>query len=95
VFRHHLLTDTRRLDPAPDSPEKVVEKTRYSVAYVKRDGKWLRDSIHDEAIPEVAHEPTPGERLKELEWLVGEWVAENDEAEVRMSCVWAESQSSR
>jgi uncharacterized protein (TIGR02246 family) len=36
---------------------------------VKRDGRWLIESARETA----ASAPSPAQRLKDLEWLVGEW----------------------
>jgi uncharacterized protein (TIGR02246 family) len=75
-------------------PGSTGETTRYSAAYVKRDGKWLQDSIRDEALaqPEPEKEMSPHQHLKELEWLVGEWIDENDEGEVDTTCRWSDNQ---
>ena len=69
------------------------ETNRYTVAYIKRDGRWLQDSVRDYPLAESAAEPTAHERLQELEWLVGDWVDESDEAEVHTTCRWSENQS--
>lgn len=77
--------------PANDEEEARVASTRYSVAYVKKDGKWLQDSVHD--YPVVDHddvEISAHERLKDLEWLIGEWVDERDEGEIHTECHWSE-----
>jgi hypothetical protein len=60
---------------------------------VKRDGKWLQDSIRDYSLPESSEELTAHDHLKELEWMVGDWIDESDEAEVHTTCRWAENQS--
>jgi uncharacterized protein (TIGR02246 family) len=70
-----------------------TETTRYTAVYVKRDGKWLQDSIRDYHFPESAEELTAHDHLKELEWLVGDWIDESDEAEVRTTCRWSEHQA--
>jgi uncharacterized protein (TIGR02246 family) len=70
-----------------------TETLRYSAAYVKKDGKWLQDSIHDYRTPDAYTEKTAHDHLKDLEWLVGEWMDEDDEAEVRTSCDWSEVRS--
>jgi uncharacterized protein (TIGR02246 family) len=70
-----------------------TETSRYSAAYVKKNGKWLQDSIHDYPMIESSVEKTAQEHLKELEWLVGEWMDENDEAEVQTTCDWSEGRS--
>jgi uncharacterized protein (TIGR02246 family) len=80
---------TPRADGGPAEP---AEATRYSAAYVKRDGKWLHDSIRDyAAVP--AEEASAQDNLKELEWLVGEWIDESDEGEVHTTCRWAENRA--
>ena len=76
--------------PAENGGDARAERSRFLATYVKRNGKWLQEGIHDfQAIDEhSAHE-----RLKELEWLVGEWVDEDDEGEVHTVCEWSEDGS--
>ena len=79
--------------PTASEPRGSSETNRYSVAYVKRDGKWLQDSVRDYPLPESIVELTAHEHLQELEWLIGDWVDESDEAEVHTTCRWSENQS--
>lgn len=58
------------------------ETIHYSVVYTKRDGKWLHALVRDEPLPE----PMARERLLELEWMVGDWVNESDDAVVSTTC---------
>jgi uncharacterized protein (TIGR02246 family) len=75
---------------AEGGPAVPAEGTRYSAAYLRREGKWLQDSIRDYAtVP--AEEPSVQGNLKELEWLVGDWIDESDEGEVHTTCRWAEN----
>ena len=62
------------------------EVTRYTVVYIKKDGQWLQSVIRDE----VSRDLTAHDRLKELEWLVGEWVNESQDAVVHTTCKWAD-----
>lgn len=71
----------------PAAAGEAPEVTRFTVVYVKRDGRWLQSAVRDE----VAHELTPHDRLKELEWLVGEWVNESQDAVVHTTCRWADN----
>jgi uncharacterized protein (TIGR02246 family) len=64
----------------------VPENTRFTALYVKKDGRWLQAAVRDEP----AHDLTPHDRLKELEWLVGDWVNESQDAVVRTTCKWSE-----
>jgi uncharacterized protein (TIGR02246 family) len=58
----------------------------YLVLFVKRDGRWLISSVREEKDPLVR----PGERLKDLEWMIGDWVDEGSDSEVRVNCRWTE-----
>jgi uncharacterized protein (TIGR02246 family) len=58
----------------------------YLALYVRRDGRWLISSVREEKDPLVR----PGERLKDLEWMIGDWVDEGSESEVRVNCRWTE-----
>jgi hypothetical protein len=53
---------------------------------MKKDGGWLQAAVRDE----LAHDQGPHERLKELEWLVGDWVNESQDAVVRTTCKWSD-----
>jgi uncharacterized protein (TIGR02246 family) len=70
------------ITPAKGAPISRV----YTVLFVKRDGRWLISSIREESEEPVR----PHERLKELEWMVGEWVDEGSDSEVRVDCRWSE-----
>jgi uncharacterized protein (TIGR02246 family) len=64
----------------------VNARVRYVTVGAKSDGQWLIAStreFYDET-------QTPGEQLATLEWLVGEWVSENDDAAVEISYRWDE-----
>jgi uncharacterized protein (TIGR02246 family) len=79
--------------PAAETGEQPqVTRFKYSAAYVRRDGRWLQDCIHDYPEPEAATagEPSPRERLADLEWLVGEWLDQDEHAEVHTTFDWAE-----
>lgn len=58
---------------------------RYTVLYVKQGGKWLYSSVREELEPGLPHR----ERLKELEWLVGDWVDESSDSVVHATCRWS------
>jgi uncharacterized protein (TIGR02246 family) len=78
---------------SPADKEASSETTRFTVAYIKRDGKWLQDSIRDYPIQEMVTELTAHDHLKELEWLVGEWIDESDDGEVHTTCQWSDNES--
>ena len=70
----------------PAGPSGEPENTRFTVVYIKKDGHWLQSAVRDE----LAHDLGPHDRLKELEWLVGDWINESQAAVVNTSCKWTD-----
>jgi uncharacterized protein (TIGR02246 family) len=64
----------------------VPEITRFTVVYIKKNGQWLQSAVRDE----TRHDLSPHDRLKELEWLVGEWINESQDAVVNTTCKWSD-----
>jgi uncharacterized protein (TIGR02246 family) len=60
---------------------------RYAGIYIKRDDRWLLASVREILDKEL----TPHEHLAELEWLVGDWVEETEEAVVNTSVSWTDN----
>jgi uncharacterized protein (TIGR02246 family) len=58
---------------------------RYSVIYAREGGRWLHARIRDEP----SDNASPHERLSELEWMLGEWFNESDDAIVLTTCTWS------
>lgn len=73
----------------PEGEPAEVVRSRYTAAYVRKDGRWLQDSIHDYPGADDA-DKSPRERLADLEWLIGEWIDEDDDARVHTTCEWAD-----
>lgn len=71
--------------PQADQPENV---SGYVAVHVKVEGKWVLASVRDFEAP--SENLTPHDRLRELEWLIGEWVDESPEAVVESSVRWSE-----
>ncbi len=82
VAREEGVTTVKPAEGAP-------ETRRHTALLVRRDGRWLISSIREEAEPLVP----PSDRLKELEWLVGDWIDEGSDAHVRVSCKWSEDRN--
>lgn len=74
---------TSSIVAAPGQPPEV---SRYTAVHVKLDGQWRVASVRD-LTPDAEAVP-PAERLKPLEWLIGEWVSESDEADVAFTFRW-------
>jgi uncharacterized protein (TIGR02246 family) len=79
--RSHLSSETSDAD----------EFTRFSVLLVRRDGAWKISEIREYAAP--AADVPPYERLKDLAWMVGEWVDEGDNNRVQSEVRWADNRS--
>ncbi len=75
-----------RVTPAGEAPEDST----YMAIHVKRDGRWLLDSVRETELPSQSGSH---EHLKELEWLVGTWVDADDEATIETSCQWARNKN--
>jgi len=60
----------------------ALETNRFSAVWTRKEGRWLIASARD--LPEL--EGQAGERgLKELEWMTGDWIAEDKGATVKLS----------
>ncbi|MEW6360206.1 MAG: nuclear transport factor 2 family protein [Planctomycetota bacterium] len=81
-----VVDGTATLDPpVPGQPVGG----RYTVVRVKEGGKWLVASVR-----EMAEEiPSNYDRLKELEWLVGDWEDKDEASVVRSSVRWSENKN--
>ncbi|ODU00292.1 MAG: DUF4440 domain-containing protein [Planctomycetes bacterium SCN 63-9] len=67
------------------------EYSRFSALLTNRDGKWTVAEIREYPLPP---EDVPSyERLKELEWMVGDWVDESGDNKVTSSIRWADNKS--
>jgi len=69
-------------------PDEPAQRSPYTVVHAGRGGKWLMASARD--LPDDT--PTPEEQLKQLQWMIGEWVDESPEALVMTSYRWTDNQ---
>jgi uncharacterized protein (TIGR02246 family) len=67
------------------------EFTQFTALLVQNDGKWQLAEIRENAAP--LEDITPYERLRELDWMVGDWVDESDGNRVVVNIRWADKQS--
>lgn len=68
-------------------PHGDSDNSRFTSVWVKTDGQWRIRSARDLS-PEPAGETVPGRRLRELDWMVGEWVNEGTDAAVHLKVSW-------
>ena len=71
-------------------PDSSPEVSNYSVVHVKRDGKWLIDRISDESADEP---PSQYEQLKDLEWLIGDWIDQEGGEVIETNCKWTRNRN--
>lgn len=64
--------------------------SRYLALHVKRDGKWLLDRVQEQ---EESLPPSNYDKLKELEWMIGTWVDQDENAVVETVCQWTKNQA--
>jgi uncharacterized protein (TIGR02246 family) len=73
-------------------PDKGTQSGRtYAMIFAKIDGNWKVASVRE--YPEDDEPISPAEKLKPLEFLVGDWVDEGDDSVLSVSCKWAADKS--
>lgn len=65
----------------PNIPEPVF--TRYTAVHAKADGKWLVASVRESVIRLPRQHQA---KLKQLDWMTGEWVHEGSDAIIVFNC---------
>jgi uncharacterized protein (TIGR02246 family) len=70
------------------SPKEATIANQFVVLLTRQGGAWRIVEIRD--YPAPAGSVTPYERLKELEWMVGEWVDESEDAQVSSTVRWGQ-----
>jgi uncharacterized protein (TIGR02246 family) len=77
-------------------PNEGLDESTYTALFVKRDGKWLLDRVSEDETPGPP-EPPPShyEQLKDLEWMVGSWIDDDEEAGamVQTDCNWTKNKN--
>ena len=75
-------------------PNEEPQESYYSAVNIKHDGKWLLDRVSEE---EPAAPPEPPisnyEQLKDLEWMIGSWIDQDEEATVQTDCQWTKNRN--
>jgi hypothetical protein len=60
---------------------------------VKKDSHWRLRSLRDLSDAEGPAPVTPADRLKNLEWIIGEWQSRDTTPEVHLNCHWTLNKS--
>jgi len=69
----------------------ATEFTRFSSLALRRDGKWLVAEIRE--YPEPVEDVSSFDRLKELNWMLGDWVDESESVKATSNVRWADNKS--
>jgi uncharacterized protein (TIGR02246 family) len=75
------------------SSDGTTDTGPFTAVLTKKDGRWLFSSVRDLPEPSDTAAASPYQRLKQLEWMIGEWDDTNLEADVHLTCRWAEDKS--
>lgn len=66
------------------APDRPADSSRYVAVHVREAGGWQIAAVREFG---VAPEPVAGaDRLQELNWMIGEWINEDEHFTSRMSC---------
>lgn len=72
------------------APDEEPNASAYSAVFVRRDGKWLVDSVHEQPLPTPE---SPRQALEPLAWLVGQWRDAGDASAVETTVRWSPSEA--
>ena len=67
------------------SPGGDKQSSSYTALHVRKDGQWPISRLFEFPAPD----PTPGERLSELAWMVGTWKDKGGSSSVETKADWA------
>jgi uncharacterized protein (TIGR02246 family) len=81
------IQEGKRITTAKDGTSATI---RYTSVLAKTDQGWRIASLRDVGDESA---PTPGELLKPLAWLVGDWINEGADARVKISYKWSDDKN--
>jgi uncharacterized protein (TIGR02246 family) len=67
-----------------------ASRSTYRVVYVKQASKWLIDRVTEE---EVEIQISNYDKLKELEWIIGNWVDVGGKTTIETECNWTKNKN--
>ena len=70
--------------------DQDITQTDYRVVYVKRNGSWLIDRVTED---EIVVPASNYEQLKDLEWMIGQWIDAGEGITIEMACDWTANQN--
>lgn len=72
------------LTSAPGALQGAASR-RYTAIWVRKKGKWLLDGVRESTLPAATH----FDRLRGLDWMVGDWRSDDEAQTVRVRCSWS------
>lgn len=66
------------------------QESSYTAIHVKEDGKWFLDRVTEEDVPVVL---SHHEQLQDLEWMIGTWIDDDDQARIETTCRWTRNKN--
>jgi hypothetical protein len=74
-------------------PGGPPDQSPYMAILVKHEGRWQMQSVRDLGDPRRESAASAAERLKELDWMVGQWTQTDEGSQVRATCRWDPSKT--
>jgi uncharacterized protein (TIGR02246 family) len=71
-------------------PGESPDESTYLAIHIKKNGRWKLDSIRETELPDTA---AGNENLRQIDWLVGDWVDESAESTVEESVSWTKNKA--
>ena len=72
------------------SEGEAPERTHYIARHVKENGEWKIASVSEAWSREA---PSQYEHLEELDWMVGKWADQSDDAAIETTCRWSKNRN--
>ena len=73
------------------APNEAAIVTRFVTLVVKKDNVWKLAEIRD--LASAPEDVLPADRLKELEWMIGDWVDQKGDLKIESSVKWGENKA--
>jgi len=89
----YITPDVAQIEGAStlSAPNEATIVNRFVTLFARKDNVWKMAEIRD--LPAPAEDIHPGTRLKELEWMIGDWVDQKGDLKIHSSVKWGEKQA--
>ncbi len=73
------------------APNEAAIVNRFTTLVSKKNNVWKLAEIRD--LPSAPEDIAPADRLKELEWMIGDWVDQKGDLKINSSVKWGENKA--